>query len=196
MSISERIATGDLREHLPWLRGRPEIEALLRRPCQRLEYDLAKLRALPAGTLGRAFAAMMIERGLDPQDLAKTVGDESTFGRFRAHLESTHDVWHIVTGFSTETDGEIGLQAFYVAQLGSPFSLTLLSAGLLNVAIVQRRPGWVLMEQLTRGFTMGRQARPLTGIDWSLHWTKPLAELRRELGIVIDKADDTWSTAA
>jgi ubiquinone biosynthesis protein Coq4 len=28
----------------------------------------------------------------------------------------THDIWHVVTGFHTDVAGELGLQAFYLAQ--------------------------------------------------------------------------------
>src|SRR5438477_261218 len=66
----------------------------------RFRIDLASLRGLAPGTLGRTFAEHMIANGLDPSalpDLPST--DRRSF--FRAHLYETHDIWHVVTGFTT-----------------------------------------------------------------------------------------------
>ena len=138
--LGERIADGDLFERMPWLRGRPEIEALARRPSRRLRCERSRLAALPPGTLGHEYAALMRRADLHPEDLDHWRG-ESTLMRFRVHLESTHDVWHVVTGFGTDVDGEAGLQAFYYAQLSSPLPLVLLSAALLNAVVIERGSG-------------------------------------------------------
>lgn len=181
-ALGEHIADDDLFERMPWLRGKPEIEALVSRPAQRLRCDRARLTALPPGTLGHEYAAMMKREGLNPEALDHWSG-QGTLQRFRVHLESTHDVWHVVTGFGTDVDGEVGLQAFYYAQLASPLPLVLLSAGLLNTVVRRQGSGQRRVEQLVRGYLMGRRAAPLTGIEWDEHWARPLDELRRELRV-------------
>ena len=78
--------------------------------------DLKVLRALPTGTLGREYALMMDRNGLDPASIPSLPDDDE--GKYvRAHLYETHDLWHVVTGFGTDVPGELGLQAFYQAQL-------------------------------------------------------------------------------
>lgn len=193
--LGERVAHGDLFEVMPWLRGRPEIEALVGNPVERLQVDRDRLRALPTGTLGREFAEFLERNGLDPDALEHASGT-STLQRFRIHLQGTHDLWHVLTGFDTDVDGEIGLQAFYYAQLQSPLPLTLMSAGLLNSLLREQGSGARRVEQLVRGYLMGRRAAPLTGIDWSEHWARPLVELRRELGVAPDLDPTAVSAAA
>ncbi len=43
--------------------------------------------------------------------------DEVDF--IRARIRKTHDLWHVLTGFDTSVEGEIGLQSFYLAQLNT-----------------------------------------------------------------------------
>lgn len=181
-ALGDRLADGELFDRMPWLRGRPEVEAVLSRPTWRLRGDRAWLSRQPKETLGRQYADFLAHNGLEPEMLDHSRG-ESTFQRFRIHLETTHDVWHVVTGFDTDVAGEIGLQAFYYAQLSAPLPLVLLSAGLLNGALMNKGSSAARVEQLVRGYLMGRRAAPLTGIDWSEHWERPLDELRRELRI-------------
>src|ERR1700687_5442400 len=90
--------------------------------------DLAALRELPAGTLGRVFADHMIDNGLDPSALpSRDAKDPGTY--LIAHLFETHDVWHAVTGFGTDVAGELGLQAFYFAQFPARLSTALVAGG-------------------------------------------------------------------
>ncbi|MCB9712458.1 MAG: hypothetical protein H6712_01285 [Myxococcales bacterium] len=187
--LGERVAQGDLFEQMPWLRGRPEIEGLLRGPVQRLHLDVERLASLPPGTVGREYADFITRNGLDPAALDHATGTGS-LERFRIHLQGTHDLWHVATGFDTDVDGEIGLQAFYYAQLQAPLPLTLMSAGLLNSLLLQRGSGPRRVEKLVQGYLMGRRAAPLTGLPWSAWWQRPLSELRRALRIDPSLAPD------
>ncbi|MCA1663753.1 MAG: hypothetical protein LC659_05720 [Myxococcales bacterium] len=99
--------------------------ALRERPHVHL--DLKLLRALPTGTLGREYALMMDRNGLDPASIP-TLPDEDEGKYVRAHLYETHDLWHVVTGFGTDVAGELGLQAFYQAQLPGKLPSAILAA--------------------------------------------------------------------
>ena len=106
--------------------------------------------------------------------------DDHSF--LRAHLYETHDVWHVATGFGTDIAGELGLQAFYAAQLGGKLPTLLLGGGLLHAAL--REPGDLdrRMEAIARGWDLGRSAHPLFGVRWERFWAQPLEEVRRDLG--------------
>ena len=153
--------------------------ALAEKP--RVRVNLRELAALPEGTLGRAFADFMNENKLDPSSLPNRPAN--TEGEFvRAHLPETHDIWHVVTGFSPDAVGELGLQAFYMAQLPTPLSPALIALALLKTMGTEEERIKV-MDTIGRGWALGRQARPLFGVRWGELWERPLDEVRRELAI-------------
>jgi ubiquinone biosynthesis protein Coq4 len=144
--------------------------------------DLDALGRLPEGTLGRVFADHMRDNGLSLEAIP-TLPASDDFEYFRAHMFETHDVWHAVTGFSTDFAGELGLQAFYLAQLPGRFPAVLLGGGILNTALFAWEDREPRMREIVRGWLLGRRAQPLFGEDWASMWTTPLAEVRARLGI-------------
>jgi ubiquinone biosynthesis protein Coq4 len=148
----------------------------------RVDLDLPRLRALPDGTFGREAARFLDERGLDPADLPKR---EATDARtwMQAHLYETHDLWHVVTGFDTDVAGELGLQAFYLAQFPARLSRLILALGALNTALYARHDGLRRADAVARGWQLGRTARPFLGVRWADLWPLPLAEVRARLGV-------------
>ncbi len=167
---------------IPGLLERPEAQRVMSQPARRLPTDIPALAQLPPGTLGKAFADYMTRQGYTPDDLAYNTGD-SRYDRFRIHLESTHDVWHVVTGFGTDVAGELGLQAFYHAQFGAGLGLVLVSGGLLNTLFFAMDDADRRFAAISHGWLLGRRCRPLLGIDWAEKWDQPLAKVRRDLGL-------------
>lgn len=149
---------------------------------------LEELRALPDGTLGRAYAAFMDANGLTAGALAYD-RDDSMLHRFRKHTRSTHDLWHVVTGFGPDGVGELGLQGFYQAQLGGAFPLTLITAGLLHLLWKHQELASPVLDAVTDGWRAGQGADNLLGMDWTPHLGRPLAEVRAELHIEPARAD-------
>lgn len=142
--------------------------------------DLDALARLPTGTLGRAFADHMQSRGLDPNDLP-TLPAPDDHRYVLAHLYETHDIWHVVAGFDTDVSGELGLQAFNMAQFPGRVGLMLLAAGMLNTLIFHPEEREARLSEIARGWQLGRSARPLFGMRWSERWEQPLASVREEL---------------
>jgi ubiquinone biosynthesis protein COQ4 len=97
-------------------------------------------------------------------------------------------VWHVVTGFGGDRAGELGLQAFYLAQSPSRVAIGILAIGVLNALLFEFEDHRRRMEEIARGWILGRRARSLLGVDWARHWDRPLAELRDELGIDLEHA--------
>jgi ubiquinone biosynthesis protein COQ4 len=160
------------------LRERPRLGAV----------DVAALRTLPPGTLGRAFADHLLENGLDvgvlPHLPARTDAEY-----VRAHLLEVHDVWHVLTGFSTRVAGELGLQAFSLAQLGSPFAAGILTGGLANTLLFAFPERDVRMRSIVRGWLLGKRARLLFGGTWARMWERPLAEVRAGFGLDVEAVE-------
>ena len=180
--MSDALATPDaLRPMVDRLAEDPVVARSLE-TRHRIRVELTELRRLPEGTLGRTFADHMIAANLDPSALP-TLSSDDPASFFRAHLYETHDIWHVVTGFGTDLVGELGLQAFYQAQIPGPLPSLLLAVGLLRSAIFDQTLTVPFMEALARGWRMGKIARPLFGVRWDELWSVPLEDVRRQLGI-------------
>jgi len=150
--------------------------------------DLAKLRALPDGTLGRQYARMMDDHGLSPSSIP-TLPDAADHEYVRAHLYETHDLWHVATGFDTDVAGELGLQAFYQAQLPGKLPAAILASGFLNTLLINFGDRDRRMGEIARGWLLGRRSRPLFGVKWDDYMALPLDEVRRKLGLDVVAVD-------
>ena len=150
--------------------------------------DLATLRSLPEGTLGRTYADQMIANGLDPADIPSLdASDELRY--VRAHLYETHDLWHVATGFATDVAGELGLQAFYSAQLPGKLPIAILAAGLVNTLVRQFGDRDRRLREIARGWLLGRRSRSLFGTRWDELLPLPLDEARARLGLDLAVVD-------
>lgn len=143
--------------------------------------DLQHLHQLPQNTLGYLYADHMIRNGFSlPPTL--DAPDENAF--ISAHLFETHDIWHVVTGCPASKAGEIKLQAFYAAQIyPSSLFLALLAKNLLKTALEDLELCDDHLEAIAQGWTLGKHAKPLFGIEWSEFWHIPLVELREKLNL-------------
>lgn len=160
------------------LRERPRVGAV----------HLPTLRALPGGTLGRAFAEHLDAHGLDPAALPRPeVRTDAEY--VRAHMLETHDVWHVLTGFGADVAGELGLCAFSLAQTGSPFAVGILAGGLANTLLFSMPERDVRMRAIVRGWLLGKRAALLFGADWARMWDTPLEGLRARFGLDVAGVD-------
>jgi ubiquinone biosynthesis protein Coq4 len=144
---------------------------------------LSELRKNPEGSLGREFALHMERNGLDPAAIPVPEIGRNELRYVKAHLRETHDVWHVVTGMGTDVAGEIGLQAFYLAQLPSRLSAMLLAMGFLHVASVNPEARDAIMSEVMRGWAIGKRAKTFFGVDWKAMWAMPLTEVRSLLQV-------------
>ncbi len=145
--------------------------------------DLLELKKLPDGTLGRFFAEHMIANNLDPRAIPVPSHKAGDVRYVKTHLRETHDIWHVVTGFHTDVAGEIGLQAFYLAQLPSRLSAVLIAMAFIHLATKNIEARDPIMTEVMRGWALGKHARPFFGFEWGAHWATPLAEVRKLLGV-------------
>jgi ubiquinone biosynthesis protein Coq4 len=144
--------------------------------------DLIELKKLSNDTLGYLYAEHMIQNQLKP---LQSPSAESDHQFLDSHLTETHDIWHVVTGSKTDILGEIQLEAFYVAQFEiSRFWLALLVKNLLKAVAYDIESSTQYMEALTRGWRMGRKAKPLFGVNWNNLWTTSIQEVRFSLNLL------------
>ncbi len=150
--------------------------------------DPDALGRCPAGSLGWAVHDHCVTNGIHPATFPKRPNE--TRAQFvLAHIENTHDVWHAVTGFAADAPGEIGLQAFYLAQFPNLVGLILLGIAPLHALAKDPSSYPELLEQVTRGWLLGKRASCLFGVPWDALWSRPLEDVRRELGIDLAGVD-------
>jgi len=182
-SVVSAISTPELFEEMEeHLSSNPQGARAIRDRVRLGRIDLERLSALPEGTLGREFALFLTERGLTPETLTDQAQEVDEY--ISTHLYETHDIWHVVTNFDTDIEGEIGLQAFYLAQHPwEKLAPITMGVAMFKAALSDEVHPTALLEALVAGWRMGKQAEPLFGLDWAERWEQPLSALRREFDV-------------
>ena len=160
----------------------PEILAVAAAPMMAPLPELEALRQLPDGTVGREYARLMETHDLDASVLNRDQPDTEE-GRVRTHLGLSHDLWHVLTGFGVDVEGELALQAFTATQAPFPLALATISAGLLHVLITRPTDGPQVLDAVSQGWRLGREATGIIGLDWHAWLDRPLDDLRQEVGL-------------
>ena len=150
--------------------------------------DRESLRALPEGSLGRAYLAFVESEGITADGLvsASTIerrGDENAELRWiKDWLRDTHDLWHAVLGYQGDLVGEAALLAFSHHETRN--------MGVAMIATV----AWFKLGRITdprvharRAIFDGRRRAKQTawfvGMPWHQWLARPLEEVRRELRV-------------
>jgi ubiquinone biosynthesis protein COQ4 len=144
--------------------------------------DIPMLLAYPPDSLGYAYAQYIDTAGFDPGFYRlMAVKDDTSYLLLR--LRQTHDLWHVVTGFATNVPGELGLKAFELAQTRRTMAGILIAGGFLKCLLQTPDELDELLDNISRGYRMGLQAKPLLAQKWEENWAKSLHKLQSDLGI-------------
>lgn len=144
--------------------------------------SIEELETLPAGSLGFEFARFLRENKLDPKTLP--VKSAETDGQYvRARIYETHDIHHVVTGFSTQPIGEAGVLAFYLAQLPARVASMIVGAAFLRVGFASDAARVPFGRSIELGLRLGRTMKPIVLFPFEDHWETPVADVQRMLGI-------------
>ncbi|WP_338441599.1 Coq4 family protein [Synechococcus elongatus IITB4] len=175
--------------------GRLTVEALQKDPAANQlfaerwtlpELNLSTFLQLPEGSFGRVYADMLVANGFDPDyviQIAPVEGDDD-LSYFKRLWRTTHDFHHIATGIGTDPRGEVALQAFLMGQLPIPFSVVVVSMGLLRTSVVQPDRIPALIDAISDAFRRGRHSpQLLLAQRWDRFWALPVAEVRQQLQI-------------
>lgn len=144
--------------------------------------SLQELSLLPSGSLGKTYADELIRQGFSPDELMDS-GEVTNLKSFVSHrLHETHDIIHVLTGFGTDLVGEMGLQAFALAQNRAPLAVLLIAGSLLR-ALQNDEPLEPLLTALSRGFELGLNADLVIAYKLEDQWELSVEEWRDTLGI-------------
>lgn len=146
--------------------------------------DLEQLSQLPEGTLGYEYAQHMQNNGIQPLEVSDDLREEAKRHPFALRYTVTHDIFHILLGFDTSYVGEAGVFGFTV---GQNYTKTLnLTYPLIKLIFLLIKP-WQAKEILAsarRGKELGEQAVCLLAYRFEEYWTRPITDIRAELGLV------------
>jgi ubiquinone biosynthesis protein Coq4 len=156
------------------------------------ELDLDELLTYPRGSLGYTYARVMKHLGYAPHFYGDrpSIDDETDYVTMR--VRKTHDLHHIVSGFSMIGPGELGVIAITALQYGYPAFMTI-DLGAIALSML-RVEGWGQSIHYVRtGWDMAERAVPLLGVRWEEGLHKPLDRWRQELNIEpIRHGQNSW----
>ncbi len=172
---------GDIfRRHVDALaKTEPGRELLSERPTlQASNVDLAALGRLPEGTVGRAFAQYFADNKIQPFDTPYEIRNDVDY--LVKWYRETHDLHHVLTGYATDSLGEMELQAFVAGNLGLRTSLLIL----MFAAVLRPHglpPIWKYSGRLRAAYRRGKQTENLFRVRYERFMEAPVDSLRAEL---------------
>jgi len=146
-------------------------------------HDLAALRALPGGTLGRDYARFLDANGIEPLVISAEVRERFRDNPFALRYTTTHDLHHVLTGFDTGLAGELGNLAFSVGQGAAPGTGATLWLARILYSILSPGQARAIWHNVRVGRELGRSAALLIAQPLESYFAEPLAQVRAKLGI-------------
>ena len=185
--ISDKLRDStQIEECLAYMKQDQATSAMLAERYMGPDFDLEKLSKMPEGSLGWTYAKVMTAINYKP-DFYRLRSVESDADYVINRVRKTHDLHHIMTGFSFDDFGENGVISVTVAQIGYP-SLMLIDIISLMLYFFSGKDELgidveYLFDLISAGIKMGRKAKPLFPVKWEEVFERPLEELREELNI-------------
>ncbi len=178
------------------VQSNPACAAMLQERYAGPPYDLEAMLKLPEHSLGWTYARVLSALGYDPQ-FYRTPGSfeqDADYINFRVY--KTHDIHHILTGYSLDGFGELGVISVMAGQIRFPAFIFLDLMALLLAFFnsndlyseaqspeEQVKTLKYAFDLLSGGLEMGRAAQPLFPVKWEENLERPLAEWRQLLNI-------------
>lgn len=162
------------------LQERPDLVPILK--------DRDALRALPDGSLGRAYLAFVESEGISADGLVEASNEvdrsEEAIDLDWLHnwLRDTHDIWHAVLGYKGDLIGEAALLAFTYQHTRNVGIAMIVAMAWFKLG--RETPPELGARAIVRdGRRRGKEAAWFVEVPWHEWLARPLAELRRELGV-------------
>ena len=186
---------GDIERHFQAFLTEPGGADLVREAPELLDHlaDFERLKALPSDALGWAYAHAMERAGFDPASLRDEAAKVGEYGElypgaarqwFSARGGCIHDLLHVLTGYGTDPAGEMALLAFADAVYGKRARLRVIRFGL--AASISNAPPRSIPRAIRvawQAHRRGRAARIPLSYRWEDALARPIAAVRRDLGI-------------
>jgi ubiquinone biosynthesis protein COQ4 len=99
-------------------------------------------------------------------------------------IRQTHDLWHVLTGYTPDVVGEVLLQAFTYAQLRAPSALAIALMG--GARFGRKTPGF--FPRFREAYRRGKRTAGLATFIWEDHWSDRVEDLRTSLSCPPERA--------
>ena len=151
--------------------------------------DAAWLESFGPGTVGAAYRDFIAPRGLSAEGLAnesrKARGSQvdaaHPFAWYGRRMRDVHDVWHVLTGYSTDALGEACVVAFSYSQTKSlGFALIAFGGGRQFNKLKNGQP---YTQAIRQAFKNGKAASWLPVVDYPALFAENLEDARKRLNI-------------
>lgn len=188
--VIQALKGGSLSRAVERLRSTPEGRELLRTKPDILPVlnDREALRAMPEGSVGRAYLRFVESQSLSADGLVAASEetprgeglspDESWLGN---RLRDIHDLQHVMCGYGRDQLGELCLLSFMVTQTPN--------RGIAFIIFMARRKArhatqlFSLDDCIEEGRRIGEGAAWFATVNWEQRLAEPLDKMRTELGI-------------
>lgn len=156
-----------------------------RPPMQRLTMD--HLRGRRPESLGETLRRLIVDNGydLDVLDPATVAGYHPGLDDTNRYILQTHEIWHLVAGYSTSPGHEVAISGFQLGQFGHPYSRDFLAAALALTTFTSPITACLFLQLALEGWRHGRQSPPLTLVDWHRSLDDSLDTIRSREGIAV-----------
>ncbi len=138
---------------------------------------LAELSQLPKESFGFALYSHIVENQLD-WNLFPKVDLHRPIDYLTQRIYQDHDLWHVLMGYSSQLEDELALQAFAVAQYGSPLACVIIAGGLLHLLAKDPKRAVCALGRVADGYRRGQSADFLLGLRLYDGLDRPLTEMR------------------
>jgi ubiquinone biosynthesis protein COQ4 len=151
--------------------------------------DRTRLAKFAEGSLARAYLDVVGPAGITAEGLV-TVSEETAReyvqltadqGVYAKRLRDSHDLWHTVTGYGTDTFGEVCVVAFSYGQTRNLGFAVIALIGALKIARVTGEAK--VLRAAWQAYRDGRDAAWLPPIVWEHLLDRPLTDVRQLLRV-------------
>jgi ubiquinone biosynthesis protein Coq4 len=145
--------------------------------------DLAALRALPPGSLGREYARFLDANGIEPLVVSAEVKERFRDNPYALRYTATHDLHHVLTGFDAGLAGEVGVVAFNLGQGSAPIGRAMLWAARVLYSLLSPSQARRIWHNARVGRELGRRAELVIALPIEDWFHEPLEQARARLRI-------------
>ena len=162
------------------LAERPDLVSMLT--------DRERLRAMPEGSLGRAYLAFVESEGItaaglvDASERARRDGESADVAWLRNWLRDTHDLWHTVLGYRGDLIGEAAILAFSYHQTGN-WGVAMIAALAWYKLGRVTEPSLHARRVVVDGLRRAKQMPWFVDVPWHQWLERPLVEVRNALRV-------------